>query len=49
MGDIAKGKANLPQSAAQGNYRAVTAQEMGRVYSRNLAQRQIAFSNSAQK
>ena len=43
MGEIVKGKANLSQLAAQGNYRAATAQDMGKVYSRNLAQPQQIF------
>ena len=41
MGGIAKGKGNLAQLAAQGNYRAATAQDMGKVYSRNFDQKQI--------
>ena len=40
MGEIFKGKANLAQLAVQGNYRAATAQDMGKVYSRNSAQQQ---------
>ena len=42
-------KANLAQLAAQGNYRAATAQDMEKVYSRNLAQQQIPVSKLAQK
>ena len=49
MGGIAKGKANLAQLASQGNYREVTAQDMGKVYSRNLAQKQLFGSKFAQK
>ena len=49
MGEIVKGKANLPQLAARGNYRAVDAQDMGKVYSRNLAQRQISVAEFPQK
>ena len=33
MGGIAKGKENIAQLAAQGNYRAFSAQDMGKVYS----------------
>ena len=49
MGEIVKGKANLAQLAAQGNYRAVTAQDMGKVYSRNSPHRGISFSKLAKK
>ena len=49
MGEIVKRKANLSRLEAQGNYRAVTAQDMGKVYSRNFAQRQIFVSKFAQK
>ena len=47
--EIAKGIANLPQLAIQGNYRAVAAQDMAKVYSRNLANRQIFVSRVAQR
>ena len=49
MGEIVKGKANLSQLAAQGNYREGTARDMGKVYSRNLAQQQLFVSKFAQK
>ena len=50
MGEIAKGNANSDQLAARGNYRAATAQDMGEVYSRILAQQQQIFlSRFAQK
>ena len=45
MSEIAKGNANLSQLAIQGNCSAVAAQDMGNVYSRNLAQHQIFVSN----
>ena len=45
--EIAKGIANLPQLAIQGNYRAVAAQDMAKVYSRNLANRQIFVTRLA--
>ena len=38
-----------PQLEIQGNYRAATAQDVDKVYSRNLAQRQIFVSKFAQK
>ena len=44
MVGIVKGEANPPQLEARGNYRAATAQDMGKVYSRNLAQQQIFVS-----
>ena len=37
MTEAAKGQANLPKLAIQGNYRAVAAQDMAKVYSRNIA------------
>ena len=49
MSEIAKGNANLPHLAMRGNYRDVAAQEIGNVYSRNSAQRQIYVSSLAQK
>ena len=48
-GGVADGQANLSQLAARGNYRAATTQDMGNVYSRNSAQRQIPASKFAQK
>ena len=48
MGEIVQG-GDLAQLEVQGNYRAVTAQDMGGVYSRNLDQQQITVSNSAQQ
>ena len=36
--EVTKGNANLSQLAIQGNYRAVAARDMPKVYSRNLAQ-----------
>ena len=49
MVGIAKGKANLSQLAFQGNYRAFNAQDMGNVYSRNFAQRQISAPKFARE
>ena len=49
MEEIAKGNANLPHLAMQGNYRAATAHDMGKAYSRNSAQRQNFVSKLAQK
>ena len=49
MGEIAKGKGNLAQLSVQGNYRAATAQEMGKIYSRNIANQQLFVSKYAQK
>ena len=49
MVEISKGKGNLSQLEAQGNSRAATAQNMGKVYARNPAQQQIFFSKFAQK
>ena len=39
--EVIKGNANLSQLAIQGNYRAVTAMGMEKVYSRNLAHWEI--------
>ena len=49
MEEIVKGSANLPHLAIQGNCRAAAAQNMGKVYSRNLAQRGIFVSKLAPK
>ena len=49
MGEIAQLKANLAQLAVRGNYRALSAPDMEKTYSRNLAQRLISVSNFAQK
>ena len=49
MEAIAKGKENLSHLATKCNYRAVTAHDMGKVYSRNPAQRKIFVSKSALK
>ena len=54
MTEAAKGQANLPKLAIQGNYRAVAAQDMAKVYSRNIAHQlfvpdleQFAFRRAA--
>ena len=47
--EIVKGNANLAQLSAQGNYRSATAQDMGKIYSRNIAQQQPFVSKFAQK
>ena len=44
MTEVIKGNANLSQLPIQGNYRDVTARDMAKVYSRNLAHRQISAS-----
>ena len=49
MGEIVKGKGNLSQLSVRGNYRAVAAQEMGKIYSRNLPQHRLFVSKYAQK
>ena len=49
MDEIVKGKGNLAQLSAQGNYRAVTASDMGEIYSRNIDQQQLHVSKFAQK
>ena len=49
MEEIVKGSANLPHLAIQGNCRAAAAQNMGKVYSRNLAQRGIFASKFARE
>ena len=47
--EIAKGGGNLAQLSAQGNYRAITAADMGKIYSRNIAQQQLYVSKFSQK
>ena len=55
MTGVAKCQSNLSQLAIQGNYRSATAHDMAKVYSRNLAHRQLfasdvdqnAFKNNA--
>ena len=49
MDEIDKGNENLSHLATQGNYRAAAVQDMGEVYSRNLAQHQISVSELARK
>ena len=49
MGEIVKGKGNLAQLLAQGNYRAAAAQEMGKIYSRNIAKQQLLSQNTHKK
>ena len=48
MTDVDKGRARLSRLAIQGNYRAVAAQDMSNVYSRDLPHRQIPVSKFAQ-
>ena len=43
--NVADGQANLSQLAIQGNYRAVTAQDMAKVYFSDLAQQQLLVSS----
>ena len=45
---IIKGQADLSQLAIQGNYGAVAAQDMDKVYSRNLAHQQISVARLPQ-
>merc|ERR1712112_708539 len=47
--EIVKGKGNLAQLSAQWNYRAITAADMGKIYSRNIAQQQLYVSKFSQK
>ena len=47
--EIVKGNANLAQLSVQGNYRAATAQDMRKIYSRNIAQQQLFASKFARK
>ena len=49
MAEVANGQANLAQFAIQGNYRAATAQDMAKVYSRNLEQQKLPVCAFAQK
>ena len=48
MEEIVKGDANLAQLSARVNYRAAKARDMGGVYSRNIAHRQLFVSKLAQ-
>ena len=48
MTEVGKGQPNLSQLAIQGNYRAVDAQDMDKVYSRNIAKQQLFASKFAQ-
>ena len=48
MTEIVKGKGNLAQLSVQGNYRAITAADMGKIYSRNIAQQQLHVSKFSQ-
>ena len=47
--EIVKGNGNLAQLMAQGNYRAITAADMGKIHSRNIAQQQLYVSKFSQK
>ena len=49
MTEVAKGPSNLSQLAIRGNYRDFAAQDTDKVYSRNMAHRQIPASDFAQK
>ena len=48
MTEVGKGQGNLSQLAIRGNYRAATAQDMSKVYSRNISHRQLFASKFAQ-
>ena len=48
MADVVEGQSDSPQLEIQGNYRAATAQDMDKVYSRNLANRKLPASGGAQ-
>ena len=45
---VAKCQENLAKLAIRGNYRAVAAQDMDKVYSRNIEQQQLSVSDFAQ-
>ena len=47
--EIVKGNGNLAQLSARGNYRAITAADMGKIYSRNVARQQLYVSKFPQK
>ena len=47
--EIVKGGGNLAQLSARGNYRAITAADMGGIYSRNVAQQQLYVSKFPKK
>ena len=47
MPEAAKGQADLSQLAIRGYYRAVAAQDMDTVYSRNITQKQLFVSDFA--
>ena len=49
MAEVVKGRENLPHLAIQGNYRAVTSQEMDNAHSSNVDQRQLFVAKFAQK
>ena len=48
MADVVRGNANLSQLAIQWPYRAVNAQDMARIYSRDVARRRLCVPTSAQ-
>ena len=48
MAGVGKRQDNLSQLAIRGNYRAVAAQDMDKVYSRNIEQQQLSVSDFAQ-
>ena len=45
---VARGQANLSQVAIRGDYKAVAAQDMAKVYPRNIEQRKLSVPNFAQ-
>ena len=49
MTEVFKGQSNLSQLEIRGNYRAVAAHDMAKVYSRNLAHRENFGSRLAHK
>ena len=49
MGEIVKSKGNLAQLSVRGNYRAAAGQEMSKIYTRNITQRQLFFSKYARE
>ena len=48
MTAVIKGQGNSPQLSIQWNYRAVTAHDVGNIYSRNVAHQRIFVSDLAQ-
>ena len=47
MTEVTNGQANSSQLAIRANYRDVAAQDMDKVYSRNIAQKQLSVSDIA--